>query len=148
MELIALLAAILGVSLHSSQTLTLPDRFQPNPSFHLPAAHTILEAGSLIPAYVSDLGVGICRNRLVELDKGSEASRRAPYEGKPSTGNPVASARPLWCTINSIKCAMPADNHVKEATDCHRVRNLEGEYPRLPWGKDERSDGIHLSDTA
>jgi len=40
MELIAVLAAIMGVPLHSSQTLTLPYRFLPNPSFYLPAAHT------------------------------------------------------------------------------------------------------------
>ena len=51
MELIAILAAILGVSLRSSQTHTLPYRFLPNPSFYLPAARTILEASSLNPAY-------------------------------------------------------------------------------------------------
>jgi hypothetical protein len=57
MELIAVLAAILGVPLHSSQRLTLPYRFLPNPSFYLPAAHTILEPGRLNPAYVSDLEI-------------------------------------------------------------------------------------------
>jgi len=50
MELIAVLAAILGVPLHSSQTLTLPSLSTQSP-FYLPAAHTILEASSLNPAY-------------------------------------------------------------------------------------------------
>jgi len=97
MELIAVLAAIMGVPLHSSQTLTLPHRFLPNPSFYLPAAHTILEAGRLNPAYVSDLEIAICRNGLVDFGKGSEASRRGAYQGKPRVGNPVTSTwPPLW----------------------------------------------------
>ena len=106
MELIAVLAAILGVPLHSSQTLTLPYRFLPNPSFYLPAAHTILEAGSLNPAYVSDLEIAICRNGLVDLGKGSEASRRAPYQGKPSVGNPVISTLPPSLMQTSVTCSL------------------------------------------
>src|ERR1035441_10143503 len=106
MELVAVLAAILGVPFHSSQSLALPYRFLPNPSFYLPAAHTILEAGRLNPAYVSDLEIAICRKRLVDLGKGIEASRRAPYQGKPSVGNPVTSARPPSLMLISVNCSL------------------------------------------
>ena len=85
-ELVAVLAAILGVPFHSSQSLALPYRFLPNPSFYLPAAHTILEAGRLNPAYVSDLEIAICRNGLVDFGERQRGEPKSALPGQAKRG--------------------------------------------------------------
>ena|SRR5208282_2343662 len=49
-----------------------------------------------------------------------------------------------WLSLNET----PEDSYVKAPIDLQRVQKLQGEYPRLPWCKDEGSEIIYLSDAA